>query len=225
MPGETLAQLSAQNSENVRDRSRAAQEQFSVMREVAEPAQRAAFDEALNVALLGTISMPIKGTPKINNGLLDIVPEGFQKYPSGSAAIGFTDYGSITLSKTKDGKYIVAPDARSIGVKPFYFVGDNVDELISAASEHIKKNQKAIAGKEEKSLRGRLQKEFGDSFSFSGSTQSKSKYITHLPSGTKVRISDHALPPYYEGADLDLSSKLTDKQLFDEIRRFLRVDD
>lgn len=53
MTGETLAQLSAQNAENVTERARTAQETQSVMPGIAEPAQRAAFDEAMNMGLLG----------------------------------------------------------------------------------------------------------------------------------------------------------------------------
>lgn len=37
---------------------------------------------------------------------------------------------------------------------------------------------------------------------FSSSTQSKSKYI-ELADGRKIRLSDHDLPSYYEGADFD----------------------
>lgn len=52
-PQALMEQLRAQNAENVTERARQAQETRSVMPGIAEPAQRAAFDEAMNMGLLG----------------------------------------------------------------------------------------------------------------------------------------------------------------------------
>lgn len=52
-PAAQLEMLRAQNAENVREQARAAQETRSVMPQIAEPAQRAAFDQAMNMGLLG----------------------------------------------------------------------------------------------------------------------------------------------------------------------------
>lgn len=52
-PQAIMEQLRAQNAENVTERARQAQETRSVMPGIAEPAQRAAFDEAMNMGLLG----------------------------------------------------------------------------------------------------------------------------------------------------------------------------
>lgn len=82
MPGETLAQLAAQNSENVKDRSRQVQETRSVMPEVSEPARRAAFDEAMNVGLLGLTAY--HGSPhqfdKFDMSAPKTTGGGFNKY-------------------------------------------------------------------------------------------------------------------------------------------------
>lgn len=56
-PAAQLEMLRAQNAENVREQARAAQETRSVMPQVAEPAQRAAFDQAMNIGLLGTTTL------------------------------------------------------------------------------------------------------------------------------------------------------------------------
>lgn len=58
-PAALVDQLRAQNAENVRDRARSAQDTRSVMPQIADPAKQAAFDEAMNIGLLGmTVSKP-----------------------------------------------------------------------------------------------------------------------------------------------------------------------
>lgn len=73
-------------------------------------------------------------------------------------------------------------------------------------SESLKSRNKSLYGSipntwkgEERALAKKVIDEFG-SAEFRQSTQSKSKYLI-LPSGEKIRMSDHSLPLHYEGAD------------------------
>jgi hypothetical protein len=107
--------------------------------------------------------------------------------------------------------------------KPFYAIGDDPEELAGYALDRIGRSDKAISAaakkKEDASLLGRLKAEYGDAFSLGKSTQSKSEYITHAPSGIKIRISDHDLPLGYEQPDVDLRIGSSVDQMMDAIRK------
>lgn len=112
------------------------------------------------------------------------------------------------------GRYTPAWGSKS---KPFYAVGDNADEMADFLLKRNARSDRAVnaaaKAKESNSLLGRLKNQYGDDvFETARSTQSKSEYITHKPSGTKIRISDHDLPLHYEQPDVDLRSWMSDEQ-------------
>lgn len=126
----------------------------------------------------------------------------------------------------KSGDYVVeAVPAWGAKNKPFFAVGDNPSELAQYAVDRLSRSDKAIAAAEkskfDKSVLGKLTKEFGDNFTLGRSTQSKSEYITHAPSGTKIRISDHDLPLHYEQPDVDLRTWMSDEEKIAAIRKAL----
>jgi hypothetical protein len=109
--------------------------------------------------------------------------------------------------------------------KPFYIVGNDVGELVSLAIPRLERSNKSVeAAKKSKfdnSLLGKLTAEYGDTFSTAKSGRSESNYITHEPSGTKIRISEHNLPLGYVQPDVDLRIwQSLDEQLA-EIRKVL----
>ena len=130
---------------------------------------------------------------------------------------------SAVVKPMTDGDYLVTgmvPWGRKN--KPFYAVGDDPEELATYALNRLEKGDKSIASaakrKDDASLLGQLKSEYGDVFSLGKSTQSKSQYITHNPSGTKIRISDHDLPLGYEQADVDLRIGTSVQDMLNAIR-------
>ncbi|MDR2240017.1 MAG: hypothetical protein LBE33_06185 [Zoogloeaceae bacterium] len=119
-----------------------------------------------------------------------------------------------TLSATKDGRYLIeylAPWNPNEQVKSFWVLGDTIDETIDRANSRLNRSYQSIrnarTGKIDKAFRKSLEDEFGKVFDYdiSNARGSSSFYITHKPSGIKIRVSDHDLPSYYENtADLDL---------------------
>lgn len=109
--------------------------------------------------------------------------------------------------------------------KPFKIQGENLEELIAAATRKATKSDTAKAAYETKkhseSLLGKLQATYGDNFTVSNSERSASQYITHTPSGTKIRVSDHDLPLGYVQPDIDLKSGSTVPNQFAEIVKTL----
>ena len=109
--------------------------------------------------------------------------------------------------------------------KPFKIQGKNLEELIVAATGRATKSDTAKAAYEAKkhneSLLGKLQATYGDNFTVSKSERSASQYITHTPSGTKIRVSDHDLPLGYVQPDINLNSGSTVPDQFAEIVRTL----
>lgn len=116
------------------------------------------------------------------------------------------------IRKLLNGDYLMTVTPQWMGnTKPFYAVGDIPEELASRGKEFMANSgrsiQSARTAKIPANVRKALEGEFGKNFSYdiSNSGNSKSYYITHNPSGTKIRVSDHELPEYYENsADLDL---------------------
>lgn len=124
------------------------------------------------------------------------------------------------------GEYVPRWGSKS---KPFYAVGDNADEVVDYLLNRSKKSDKSISAaakrKAENSLVGKLKKALGDSddaFEFAKSTQSKSQYITHKPTGTKIRISDHSLPLHYEQPDIDLRTWMSDEEMLERIMEYIK---
>jgi hypothetical protein len=110
--------------------------------------------------------------------------------------------------------------------KAFYAVGDNPEELINYSLSRVEKSNKAIKSAEEKkyakSLAGLLEAEYGPVFSYANSGRSASQYITHNPSGQKIRISDHDLPLGYVQTDHDVPIGLSDLDKLKSIMGFLK---
>jgi len=119
----------------------------------------------------------------------------------------------LTIKTLPDGKFQADYSPLYGGGKPFSALGDNPQELMDMAIARVNRSEKAMLQQQKyssipntwkgdaKKVAKNIIDEYGD-VSFASSTQSKSKYIT-LPSGEKIRISDHALPSSYEGADYD----------------------
>lgn len=160
------------------------------------------------------------------DGYAEKIVRGFGKLPKSetwdSAGQVYKDM-SATVKPMNDGDYIVtamAPWGRKN--KPFYATGDDPEELASYALDRLSRGDKAISAaakrREDSSLLGMLKNEYGDVFSLGRSTQSKSQYITHNPSGTKVRISDHDLPLGYEQPGVDLRIGMSVNDMLNAIR-------
>lgn len=116
---------------------------------------------------------------------------------------------NLTVRTLEDGGYLLRHDPMwGNNSKPFYSTGDDIGELMNAGINMVQKSDSAMQMAQKRSfdnsLLGRLQNEYGDTFQLGASTQSNSKYLTHSPSGLKIRISDHDLPLHYEQPDVDL---------------------
>lgn len=184
--------------------------------------------------LLGRYSNPLRQVVSFGNKLRrDLAPT--QDIPPGtpgvvvgpSGKIGFLEGDmSVAIRHHADGRWSAerVPTWGSQS-KKFFGVGDSAQELIDAVKARIAKSDAAVSAaakrKEASSLLGRLRAEYGDNFSTARSTQSKSEYITHIPSGTKIRISDHPLPLHYEQPDIDLPKGAPIDEMLNEIRRVL----
>ena len=146
-------------------------------------------------------------------------------FPSGKAG-HLTDDVNMFIRELPTGKLEIE---RSLpwGVKanPFKMQGDNLEDLIASATAKASKSDTAKSAYEAKkhseSLLGKLQATYGDNFTVSNSERSGSQYITHTPSGTKIRVSDHDLPLGYVQPDIDLRNRLTVADQFAEIVKTL----
>lgn len=92
-----------------------------------------------------------------------------------------------------------------------YAIGDIPSELVDyirrVATNSDKTVQAQRTAKIPKDVRASLEKEFGKVFDYdiSNASRSNSYYITHKPTGTKIRVSDHELPSHYENtASIDI---------------------
>jgi len=112
--------------------------------------------------------------------------------------------------------------------KNAYATGDNPEELANFILNKKNRSDAAIARSEKQkydnSLIGKLSNEFGDIFDTAKSARSESQYITHKPSGTKIRISGHALPLGYESPDLNIPIGISDDEKFQLIKNYLSGD-
>jgi hypothetical protein len=105
-----------------------------------------------------------------------------------------------------------SPQSHLSKSKPFVVEGSSIDEVVGLADVRLGNSFKALKGKakydsiprhwkgESRTIAKRLI-DAGMDVNFSGSTQSKSKYIE--VNGKKVRLSDHALPSAYDAPDID----------------------
>ena len=125
----------------------------------------------------------------------------------------------MKLWRGQDGRYVVSYDPPwGSKSKGFHAFGDDPSTLLNSAVERLGRSDKAVTSaaraKEGKTLLGKLKQEYGDNFELGRSTQSNSQYITHTPTGTKIRVSDHKLPLGYEQPDIDLRQwQSVDEQL------------
>jgi len=131
---------------------------------------------------------------------------------------------SGTIKKMTNGDYLgrYNPAWGQPG-KPFYAIGDDADELKRVMLDRMTRSEAGTAASKKakfnNSMLGKLKKEFGDVFDTARSTQSNSEYITHTPSGLKIRISDHDLPLHYEQPDIDLRSWMSTEDKLAAIRK------
>ncbi len=133
----------------------------------------------------------------------------------------------MTIYPLNNGDYVLSHNpAWGSKSKGFYAVGDDANELVNYSLGRVSKSDKSIQSASDKkysnSLAGMLENEYGPVFSFSNSNRSASQYITHNPSGQKIRISDHDLPLGYVQADHDVPISLSDKDKFKSIMDFLK---
>jgi hypothetical protein len=149
----------------------------------------------------------------------------FAQTPGRQVALARSD-PYLMLRQATDGQFhLEYRPAWGMQSKPFSIAGNDAAALLKQAQDRIARSDKAIAAaqksKHERSLLGRLQSEFGDNFQVQRSQRSKSQYITHEPSGVKIRISDHSLPLGYEQADVDLPIGMSTDEMLAEIRKHL----
>ena len=109
--------------------------------------------------------------------------------------------------------------------KPFTLNGDSVDDLISTAESRLQRSEAAMTAaaksKHSKTVGGMLEMKHGDNFEYAKSARSDSQYITHTPTGAKIRISDHKLPDVYESPNFEVSGALSKKEQAQSISKFL----
>ena len=147
---------------------------------------------------------------KIVTPIIGSLPES-NKYDI-AGMFGIDAAGTGTLGKLINGDYFASISPTWLSkTKPYYAIGDNPDELVDTirkiASSSSRSIESARAGKVPKDVKTALEGEFGKNFSYdvSNAANSNSYYITHKPTGTKIRVSDHDLPSYYENtANLDI---------------------
>ena len=157
------------------------------------------------------------------------VVKGLNKLPKSntwdSAGNVYEDMSAMVKPLTSGDYMVTANVPWGRKNKPFYAIGDDPEELASYAMDRLKRGDKAIQAaqrsKEENSLLGMLTNEYGDSFKTARSNRSDSEYITHVPSGLKIRISDHNLPLGYEQPDLDLRSSMSKEDMLKAIKSLL----
>lgn len=156
----------------------------------------------------------------------DSLADKFTTTPGGSAF--YKDNLYLALRQTPDGKVVshYSPPWGSTS-KEFHGVGDTFDEVLSQSLDRIKRSDAAVEAakksKYEKSILGILSKDFGDdAFDFVRSQRSKSEYLIHKGTGTKIRISDHDLPLGYPPADLDLPLSMSAQEKANAIKEFLK---
>lgn len=123
-------------------------------------------------------------------------------------------YPNLRVKSLEDGTYRIE-NSPLWGSKEKLFTAQSgdLDELINASISRTKRSNTAISSQDkyssipttwsgdEKQIAKKLIDEYGD-VQFGSSTQSNSKYLT-LPSGEKVRMSDHNLPNNYDSPDFD----------------------
>ena len=191
-------------------------------------------------------------SPQIANGLLRAsanlsAPTALNKQSGVILATGYTpksglppnprydtvgqvyDDMNLRIAKLQDGNYVTQYDQPWMGkVKPFYATGDDVDELLSYGLDRIQRSQSASTAAAKRQSRATLlgQLEVGgmdpNDFQLAKSQRSSSTYLTHIPSGTKVRVSDHDLPLGYEQPDIDLRHSQSVLEQAEKVLKYLR---
>ena len=133
---------------------------------------------------------------------------------------------NMTIKELSDGNLLLEHSPMwGSTEKPFYMVGNDVGELVKSAIPRLERSNIAVnaanKSKFDNSLIGKLTAEYGDTFSTAKSGRSESNYITHEPSGTKIRISKHNLPLGYVQPDVDLRIGQSLEEQLTEIRKVL----
>lgn len=173
--------------------------------------------------MLGKSGLPTEISKQVVRPVINTVPPN----PLWDASGYVIDSPSMALkiNAMRDGNFVASYQPPWLkGGKGFFATGDDPVELAQYGLNKIKNSERGInasnTARFNKSLLGQLQK-LGfnaDDFSQAQSTQSKSSYLTHGPSGVKIRISDHDLPLHYEQPDVDLRSWMSDEEKIKAIK-------
>jgi hypothetical protein len=156
------------------------------------------------------LHVPEQLSGKIVTPVMGSLPESQLYDKAGMFSVGTAGNGD--LRKLMNGDYLAILTPQWLGKsKPYYAIGDTPEELVANVRKVADNSNRAITAartaKIPKEVRGELEKKFGKNFSYdiSNASNSNSYYITHKPSGTKIRVSDHDLPGYYENsASIDI---------------------
>lgn len=174
-----------------------------------------------------TGNIPSKGIQNIDEWA-DIakgkkVPSSSNIYDSGLAYPYIGGLGDANMYPLKSGDYLSVfykdKRYRMKSMNPFYAIGDNHEELAKYTLDRINRSEKILTNK---SLYGKLKKEFGDIFKLERSSKSNSEYITHKPTGKTIRVSDHDLPGIYDQPTLDLRDTENMSDMINKIKEIIK---
>ena len=163
-------------------------------------------------------SMPQQPTGLLGHPKLNVLPNERVALVEGNS--------NLRVEHKPDGTFTIShsPAWGETG-KPFTLNGDSVDDLISTAESRLQRSEAAMTAaaksKHSKTVGGMLEMKHGDNFEYAKSARSDSQYITHTPTGAKIRISDHKLPDVYESPDFEVSGALSKKEQAQSISKFL----
>lgn len=180
--------------------------------------------------ILATGYTPKSGLPEsIRQNRVTPIAKSLPPNPRYDTVGNVYDDMNLRIAKLQDGNYVAQYDQPWMGkVKPFYATGDDVDELLSYGLDRIQRSQSASTAAAKRQYRATLlgQLEVGgmdpNDFQLAKSQRSSSTYLTHIPSGTKVRVSDHDLPLGYEQPDIDLRHSQSVLEQAEKVLKYLR---
>ena len=136
------------------------------------------------------------------------------------------DNFDVSIYKTQNGNFAAtySPASHLSKNKSFVAQGDDLNELVEALRARLAASDRGVRASVTRASRNdplsALKNEYGDVFDLKKSERSASQYITHKPSGTKIRISDHPLPMQYDQPDINLPVTATPQDVVDALRRY-----
>ena len=195
----------------------------AALREAAKQVQnRTGFARFMPNTRMGVVpegpSIPQRPTGLLGHPKLNVLPNERVALVEGNS--------NLRVEHKPDGTFTIShsPAWGETG-KPFTLNGDSVDDLISTAESRLKRSEVAMTAaaksKHSKTVGGMLEMKHGDNFEYAKSARSDSQYITHTPTGAKIRISDHKLPDVYESPNFEVSGALSKKEQAQSISKFL----